>query len=294
MSELMARLAAGEVLISDGGTGTYLQSHGLAAGGSPEAFNLTEPAIVRQMAADYFDAGSDMAETNTFGGNRIILKKYNYHDRVEEVNRIAAEHVRAAAPPGRFVLGSMGPTGQFMAPTGTISEAEMYDIFAEQARGLAAGGVDAFCIETMIDPGEIAVAIRAARETTGLPVMATMAFDKGPRGYFTVMGTTPAGAAEALTEAGADVVGSNCGVDIEAMIEIITAMRGATDKPILTHVNAGMPGIVDGVVVYPDTPEHMGALMPQLVEAGANIVGGCCGTGPDHVRAFVAALRGAD
>ena len=292
MSELMARLATGEVLISDGGSGTYLQEHGLEAGSSPEVFNLTEPKIVRQMAADYFAAGADMVETNTFGGNRIVLQKHGYADQVEQINRVAAEHARSAAPDGRFVLGSMGPSGEFMEPTGSISEQQMYDVFAEQARALAEGGVDALCIETMIDPAEITVAIRAARETTGLPVMATMALDKGPRGYFTVMGTTPTDAAETLTQAGADVVGSNCGVDIDSMIQIITAMRAATEKPILTHVNAGMPAVVNGQVVYPDTPEHMGELMPKLVEAGANIVGGCCGTGPDHVRAFVRALRG--
>jgi 5-methyltetrahydrofolate--homocysteine methyltransferase len=294
MSDLMARVAAGELLISDGGTGTYLQAHGLEPGDSPELFNLTQPQLIRQIAADYFGAGSDMVETNTFGANRIILDKYGYGERVEEVNRIAAEHVRSQAPAGRYVLGSIGPSSKFMEPNGDVSEEEMFAVFAEQARGLAAGGIDAFCIETMIDPAEITVAIRAAKESTGLPVMATMALVKGPRGYFTVMGTTPTLAVEVLSDAGADVIGSNCGVDIDSMIEIITAMRAVTDKPILTHVNAGMPQIVDGKVVYPDSPERMGALMPKLVEAGANIVGGCCGSGPDHVRAFVKALRGSN
>ena len=285
MSDFLKRVAAGEILLSDGATGTYLQSNGLEPGGCPEEFNDSNADVVRQMAVDYFTAGSDMVETNSFGGSRYMLKKYDHDDRVEEFNRKGAEHARAAAPAGRFVLGSIGPTGEFLEPNGTATEQEMYDVFVEQTRGLAAGGIDAFCIETMIDLAETAVAIRAAKET-GLPVIATSTFDKGPRGYFTMMGVTPAGAAKQLSDAGADVVGANCGIAIEQMIEIIAAMREVTDKPILTHVNAGIPKIVKGRIVYPDTPEHMASLIPQLIEAGANIVGGCCGTGPDHVRAF--------
>jgi 5-methyltetrahydrofolate--homocysteine methyltransferase len=191
-----------------------------------------------------------------------------------------------------LVLGSIGPTGEFLQPNGTATEREMYEVFAEQARGLAAGGIDAFCIETMSDCAEAALAIRAAKDTTGLPVIATMTFDSGRRGYFTMMGITPEVAARKLDEAGADAVGSNCGIAIEHMIQIIAAMRRATTKPILAHVNAGMPEMGNGQIVYPDTPQHMAELMPSMVQAGANIVGGCCGTGPDHIRAFVKALRG--
>ena len=291
MSSLLERVTAGEVLVSDGATGTYLQQNGLEAGGCPEEFNLSRADVVRKMAAEYFDAGSDMVETNSFGGTRYMLKKYDFGDRVEEFNRLGAEHARAAAPDGRFVIGSIGPTGEFLEPNGTATEEEMYEAFAEQCRGLAAGGADGFCVETMSDLGEIKLAIRAAKDTTGLPVIATMTFDKGPRGFFTMMGTTPAGAAEDLSNAGADIIGSNCGIAIEDMIEIIAAMRQATDKPILTHINAGIPRIEGGVIVYPDTPEHMAALMPRVVEAGANIIGGCCGTGPEHVGAFVRAVR---
>ena len=291
MSNLLEHIAASQVLISDGATGTYLQEHGLEAGGCPEHFTAEHPNVVRAMGAEYFAAGSDMVETNSFGGSRYMLKKYGHEDRVEEYNRLAAEQARAAAPEGKFVLGSIGPTGEFLEPAGTASEQELYDAFCEQVRGLAAGGVDAFCIETMSDLGEATLAIRAAKDTTDLPVIVTMTFDLGKRGYFTMMGVTPADAAQQLDEAGADVVGSNCGIAIEQMIEIIGAMRGATNKPILTHVNAGIPQIVKGQIVYPDTPEHMASLMPQLVAAGANVVGGCCGTGPDHIRAFAEALR---
>ena len=292
MSQFLERVHSGNVFISDGATGTYLQEHGLEAGGCPEEFNSTNADTIRQMAGEYFQAGSDMVETNSFGGSRYMLKKYNFGDQVTEFNRLAAEHARAAAPEGSYVLGSIGPTGEFLEPNGEATEEEMFAAFAEQSRALAAGGADAFCVETMSDMSETALAIRAAKDSTGLPVVATLTFDKGPRGYFTMMGITPEGAAEQLTEAGADVVGSNCGIAIEQMIEIVAAMRSATELPILTHINAGIPKIVHGKIVYPDTPEHMAQLMPKVVEAGANIVGGCCGTSPKHVRAFVQALRG--
>lgn len=291
MKKLMERVTAGQVLISDGATGTYLQAHGLEPGGCPEQMNASHPQLVRRIAAEYFEAGSDMVETNSFGGNRYMLDKYGHGDRVEELNRVAAEHARTAAPNGGFVLGSIGPTGEFLKPNGTASEDQMYEVFCEQARGLAAGGVDGFCVETMSDFGETELALRAAKESTGLPVAATMTFDRGPRGYFTMMGLTPASAAEKLSEAGADIVGSNCGIAIEQMIEIIAKMRSATDKPLLAHVNAGIPKIENGRIVYPDTPEHMAQQYRKLVDAGADIVGGCCGTGPDHIRAIARTLK---
>ena len=294
MSRLLNRIATGELLISDGATGTYLQNNGLEPGGCPEEFNASRPEVIRGMAAAYFEAGSDMVETNSFGGSRYMLAKYGHGDRVEEWNRLAAELAREAAPEGCFVLGSIGPTGEILEEkAGTADAGEMYEVFAEQARGLAAGGVDAVCVETMSDAtGEMKLAIRAVKEATGLPVVATVCYARGPRGLFTMMGDTPQSAAETLAEAGADVVGSNCGIAIGDMIEVITAMRQATDLPILTHINAGIPRIEAGAIVYPDTPELMAEQLDRVVEAGANIIGGCCGTGPEHVRAFVSRLRG--
>jgi 5-methyltetrahydrofolate--homocysteine methyltransferase len=291
MSTFLERVNSGALLISDGATGTYLQQHGLEPGGCPEVLNADRPELIRQMAADYFAAGSDVVETNSFGGSRYMLAKYGHGDRVVELNRLAAEHASTSAPEGRFVMGSIGPTGEFLEPSGTATEEEMYAAFAEQVEGLAAGGVDAVCVETMSDLGEIGLAIRAAKETAGLPVVATMTFDKGPRGFFTMFGVTPAGAAEQLGELGADIVGSNCGLPFDPMLEIIGAMREATGLPMLTHVNAGIPKFVGTDIVYPDTPDFMAEKMKEMAAAGANIVGGCCGTGPDHVRAFVKALR---
>ena len=293
MSRFLERVASGDVLISDGATGTYLQENGLEPGGCPEEFNLNRPEVVRGMAAAYFEAGSDIVETNSFGGSRYMLAKYGHGDRVEELNRLAGQLAREAAPVDGFVLGSMGPTGEILEEKGgTADSEEMYEVFCEQATGLAAGGVDAVCVETMSDvTGEMTLAIRAVKAATGLPVVATLCYDRGPRGLFTMMGDTPESTALALAEAGADVVGSNCGIAIGDMIEVIAAMRGVTDLPILTHVNAGIPSIVSGEIVYPDEPEFMAEQMRKVIEAGANIVGGCCGTGPAHVRAFSLLLR---
>ncbi len=289
---IIDRLAREEVLISDGATGTYLQSHGLEPGGCPELMNVEQPEVVRAMAADYFAAGSDIVLTNSFGGNRIGLERYGFEDRVREFNRLAAEHARSQAGDRRFVVGSVGPTGVFMEPIGPLSESEMYDGFAEQISALAEGGADAVVIETMISADEAEVAIRAARENTDLTIMATMTFDKGPRGLFTMTGNTPEDAVQRLDEAGADVVGTNCGNGIEVMIEVATAMRAATDKFMVVHSNAGIPEIVKGQIIYPETPEFMAPGFKKLVGLGVNIVGGCCGTTPAHIAALAEAVRG--
>ena len=289
---IVERLARGETLISDGGTGTYLQAHGLEPGGCPEEFNASRPDVIRGMAKAYFDAGSDLVLTNSFGGSRFMQKKYGYGDRVREFNRLAAEHARSQAPPGCHVVGSVGPTAEFLQPLGAVSENEMYDAFVEQITSLEEGGADAVLIETMTALEEAALAIRAAKENTGLIVIATMTFDKGPRGFFTMMGITPERAVVELREAGADIVGTNCGNGIELMIEIFRQMREATDGYLLVHSNAGIPEMKKGAIIYPETPQFMAERFKMLAGLGANIVGGCCGTGPEHIRALHAALRG--
>ena len=295
--EILDRLGRGETLISDGATGTYLQGHGLEPGGCPEAFNVSDADVVRGMAREYFEAGADMVLTNSFGGSRFMLGKYGLADRVAEFNRLAAEHARSEAPTGRYVVGSVGPTGEFLEPLGELSEAEMLVGFAEQIAALVAGGVDAVVVETMTALEESALAIRAAREYSaqGLAVMATMTFDIGPRGFFTMMGVTPERAVAELQDAGADIVGANCGNGIEVMVELARELRAATDAPLLVHCNAGIPAVLRGEIVYPESPEFMARGFRTLVEdVGVNIVGGCCGTGPAHVRAVVGAVRDAN
>ena len=289
---ILDRLARGDVLISDGATGTYLQGHGLEAGGCPEEFNISHPDVVQGMARAYFEAGSDMVLTNTFGANKFMLTKYGHGDSVREFNRLAAEHARSQAPPGRYVVGSVGPTGEFLEPLGPVSESEMLETFAEQITALEEGGADAVVIETKTALEEATLAVRAAKENTDLAVICTMVFDKGPRGFFTMMGVTPEQGVAGLTEAGADIVGTNCGNGIEKMVEIAEQMRAVTDGYLAVHSNAGIPAIVQGRIVYPETPEFMADGFKKLYDLGVNIIGGCCGTGPDHIRELSRTLRG--
>ena len=287
---LLERLARGELLISDGATGTFLQQHGLEPGGCPEEFNASHPEVVREMARQYFEAGSDLVLTNSFGGTVFMQKKYGYGERVIEFNRLAAEHARSQAQNGQLVVGSVGPTGEFLEPLGPVSEEEMYDAFAEQIKALEAGGADAVVVETMTAIEEAALAVRAARENTGLAVMATMVFDKGPRGFFTMMGVTPEAAVHSMEEAGAHVVGSNCGNGIDNMVDIARRMRAETAGFLLIHSNAGIPAMRNGQIVYPESPEYMTERVRELADLGVNIIGGCCGTGPEHIRALAAAV----
>ena len=287
---LLERLRQGRVLISDGATGTFLQQHGLEPGGCPEEFNASRPEVVREMTRQYFAAGSDMALTNSFGGSVYMQKKYGYGERVVEFNRLAAEHARSQAPDGRFVVGSVGPTGEFLEPLGPVSESEMYEAFVEQVKALEAGGADGVVVETMTAVEEAALAVRAARENTSLVVMATMVFDKGPRGFFTMMGVTPERAVHAMQDAGAHVVGSNCGNGIDNMVDIARRMRAETEGFMLIHSNAGIPAMRGGQIIYPESPEYMAEKFRELADIGVNIIGGCCGTGPAHIRALAAAV----
>jgi len=290
---LLERLKRGDKLISDGGSGTYLQAHGLEPGGSPELMNIEQPDVVRQMAADFFAAGSDMVLTNSFGGNRFGLERYGFGDRVHEFNKAAAELAKSAAPGGKYVGGSVGPTGVLLeAIGGDHTEQEMSDAFQEQVVGLAAGGADAIVVETMISTDEARLAIQAAKDHTDLIVMATMTFDKGPRGYFTMMGDTPEDAVKKLSDAGADIVGTNCGNGADVMIDLIKRIKMVTDKPILIHSNAGIPEIVNGVVRYPESPEFMAPRFKEMAELGASIIGGCCGTTPTHLAACAISIKG--
>ena len=287
---ILQRLQRGDLLISDGATGTFLQQHGLEPGGCPEEFNASHPEVVREMARQYFEAGSDLVLTNSFGGTVFMQKKYGYGERVAEFNRLAAEHARSQAPEGGFVIGSVGPTGEFLEPLGPVSESEMYDAFVEQVKALESGGADAVVVETMTAVEEAALAVRAVRENTDLAVMATMVFDKGPRGFFTMMGVTPERAVHTMEEAGAHVVGSNCGNGIDNMVDIARRMRAETDGFLLIHSNAGIPAMKGGQIIYPESPEYMVERFKELADLGVNIIGGCCGTGPDHIRALASAV----
>ena len=288
---LLERIESGETLISDGGIGTYLQSHGLEAGGDPEEFNITNPETVKLMAKEYYDAGSDIVLTNTFGGTIFRQKHYGLDHKVHDLNEQAALIAKSQTPEGKFVLGSVGPTGQFLEPYGDTSEKDMYEGFKEQILALEAGGVDGIILETMTALEEAAIAIKVALENTNLLIAATMTFDKGPRGFFTMMGITPEDAAIELSNAGAHIVGSNCGNGIDNMIEIAQRMRDSTDIPLIIHSNAGIPSMKSGNIIYPETPEYMAERFMKLKDIGINIIGGCCGTSPFHIKAIHESLK---
>ncbi len=287
---ILNRLSSGEVLVSDGATGTFLQQNGLEPGGDPEEFNAIRPDVVKKMAREYFKSGSDLVLTNSFGGTVYRQSHYGFGNRVAEFNKLAAEHAKSQATEEKFVFGSVGPTGEFIQPLGNVSEEEMYEAFKIQVTSLEDGGADGIVIETMTAMEEASLAIRAAKENTHLTVAATMTFDKGPRGYFTMMGITPEQAAIGLSESGADIVGTNCGNGIDNMIEIAERMRDSTTLPLLVHSNAGIPGIEKGEIIYPESPEFMAERFLQLKKVGVNIIGGCCGTGPAHIKALAKAL----
>ena len=289
--ELLNRIYEGETIISDGGTGTYLQKNGLEPGGCPEEFNVSHPEVIKNRARDYFEAGSDMVLTNSFGGSVFRQKHYGFEESVFKFNKLAAELAKSQAPKNGFVCGSLGPTGEFLVPLGLISNQEMYDSFKNQALALEAGGADCVVIETMLDVDETSIAIQAVRENTNMLAMATMTFDLGPRGFFTMMGVTPEDAAKRLEQSGAQVIGANCGNGIERMIEISSKMRDSTDKPMMVSCNAGIPSLVSGEILYPESPEFMAEQLMKLKDVGVNIIGGCCGTSPEHIKALSHAIN---
>jgi len=288
---LGAALRERRLLAGDGAMGTALQEAGLAPGGCPEAWNLERPGDVAAVLRAYRDAGADLLQTNSFGGHPARLAAHGLADRCTEINRAAAGIARdASAGSSALVAGSIGPTGQLLRPLGTLDPADARDGFMIQAAALAGGGCDILIVETMTDLEEALLAVEAAA-ATGLDVIACMTFEITPRGVFTVFGASPGGAAGRLEAAGARALGTNCGTGPGDMIPMVSALRAATALPILAQPNAGLPEVDAGRLRYPESPEAMAARVPPLVEAGASIIGGCCGTTADHVRAIAAAVR---
>ena len=277
-------IQSGKILVSDGAWGTFLQQRGLQVGECPELWNLTHPDIVREIAGSYIDAGADMIETNSFGGTSFHLDSFGLTDQVSDINEAAARLSKEIAGDDHWVIGSVGPTGKMLI-MGDVTEDELYDAFKTQVIALEKGGADAICIETMSDMDEALTAVRAAKENTRLEIICTFTFDAiGENEYHTMMGVTPSEAAVACVNAGANIIGTNCGNGMKNMINIVAQMREAVpDVPILVQANAGLPEIKDGAITYPETPEQMRGWIPQIINAGANIIGGCCGTTPAHI-----------
>ena len=284
---ILQRVEKGVVLL-DGAMGTALMARGLPPGVPGERWNLERPDAVKSVHLEYLEAGSDVVQTNTFGGTPLRLAAHGLGDRFEEINRSAARLAREAAGEGHLVAGNLGPTGTFLPPVGDGDPEAMEDGFAAQAALLARGGVDYLSIETMIDLEEALCALRGARKgAPGLPVSACMVFEKKPRGFFSPMGNTPEDAMRRLAEAGAALVGANCSMGSAEMLELVPALVEASPVPVVVKPNAGLPRVEGVRTVYDQAPEEFARHGAAMIRAGARAVGGCCGTD----GRFIAALR---
>ncbi|HEY0591960.1 MAG TPA: homocysteine S-methyltransferase family protein [Thermoanaerobaculia bacterium] len=286
MTSFRERLASGTI-VGDGGWGMALVARGLRLGAPPELWTLTRPDTLAEIVRMYVHAGAEVITTNTFGGSPMRLAQHQLDSELEEINGRAVDIALAASEGKAYVSASMGPTGRLLAPLGDADPAEVAAGFEQQARVLAEAGADLFCIETMIDLQEAVLAVRAARAAgPGMPIIATLTFETTPRGAFTVMGASVPAAVAALADAGADAVGANCGQGVEEMVAIARELLASTKLPVVVQPNAGLPTLAQGTLVYPTTPERFAELLAPLAAEGVRLIGGCCGTTPEHIRAL--------
>lgn len=292
MNKFLERLNAGAVLVADGATGTNLQKMGLKAGTAPEDLVIDNPDLLLQLANRFVSAGSDIILTCTFGGTRLRMKESKYVERVAEVNLRAAELARkaASAREGVLVAGSIGPTGQLMQPMGSLTPEEALQVYTEQAKALAEGGVDLLIIETMFALDEASAAFEAARSVSDLPIVVSFSYDRGVR---TMMGVKPVQVMNMFKEKGAAAVGANCGTTLENMEKIVQEYTAAAPGfPIWAKPNAGLPHTdANNNAIYDVTPTQMGEAALRNIAAGARIVGGCCGSSPEHVAGIASAVK---
>jgi len=294
---LRARIQQG-VFVLDGAMGTQLFARGVEPGRCNDWLCVEQPDIVLDVHQAYLDAGVDAVITNTFGANRYALVRHGFAEKVFEINKAGAQVARKAAGEGRYVLGDIGPTGDFLEPLGTLKPDQVREAFVEQVKGLREGGVDGLIIETMTAMEEMEVAIAAAQSAGGgLPVLASMSFDKGGAGFRTMMGVDAAMAVAKMITLGVDAVGFNCGTaTLNEYVELaklyVIAAKAAKGKvQIFAEPNAGKPELVDGQAVYKVTPKEFAAACREILEAGIHILGGCCGSTPDHMRALAQTLK---
>lgn len=282
MHPLIQKLVGEGPVVTDGSWGTQLQQRGLEQGENPDSWNLEHPDLVEKVARQYVDAGSQVILSNTFGANRFILERFNLADKVGALNVAGVEISRKAAGESACVFASIGPSGKMLVSL-EVTEDELREAFSEQAEAQARAGADAIVVETMMDIDEARIAAAAAKKT-GLPVIACMVYDSGKDKDRTLMGNTPEQAVEMLEKIGVDAIGANCGQGIDGFIPICKRLRSATNLPLWMKPNAGLPELVEDKTVFKTTADEFVQFVPELVESGANFIGGCCGTDQEFIR----------
>ena len=282
MKKIIEELIASGTVITDGSWGTQLQEKGLGLNECPDSWNLTHPDKVEEVARSYVEAGSRVILTNTFRSNRIALEGFGLEDKVDEINKAGVGISRRATGSKAYVFASIGPSGK-MIMTGDVTDEQLYEVFKEQVEAIEDAGADGIVIETMSDLAEARAALKAAKET-GLPVVVSMVFDSGKNKEFTMMGNSPEEIAQVLTDEGADVIGANCGQGIEGFTNICKRLKVSTSLPIWIKPNAGLPELIEGRAVYQTSAPEFAEYIPELLDSGADFVGGCCGTSPGFIK----------
>jgi len=290
MTNRLLEILKTRTVIFDGGMGSMLIARGLGPGESPETWNLEKPDAVAEVQRLYYEAGSDVVHTNSFGGSPVKLADRGLADQAERINRRAAEITKSVCPAGKLVAGDMGPTGKFLKPLGDLDPRDAEDSYRRQAGALLAGGADLISIETMYSLEETLTALRGAKSLGDVFVIASLTYNRTKNGFFTMMGDGVPKAVTALQDAGADAIGSNCSLGSADMVELTAAIRAATPRPILIQPNAGKPLAVDDSVVYRQTAVEFAADGLRIKAAGADMIGGCCGTNPDFIKELAKAV----
>jgi len=287
MLSFLENIKSGKILLSDGAMGSLLMEKGFKHGECPENLNLTQPEILEEIAQLYFEAGSDIIQSNTFGASPMKLSEYGLDGKTEEINRAGVSIAKNVVRDRAYVYGSCGPSGKILQPFGDGDPDELQAGFERQIAAMVSAEVDAVFIETMTDLNEAKIAVRAARTVAPeITVAACMTFENTPKGYITIMGNNLVDAASELAAAGADMIGSNCGNGIETMIKIAVELKKVSNLPLIIQSNAGLPINKGGQIIYPETPQFFAGKVSELIDAGVSVIGGCCGTTPDTIRAM--------
>lgn len=284
---LFLKLVNDRIVFFDGAMGTMLLEAGLPAGGVPEIWNLEKPDVVMDVYQQYFNAGADVVHTNTFGASTLKLGVKGHAEQMESINMAAVQLARRVCPENAFVAGDLGPSGEMLQPMGKATVETFEETFFLQAAALIKGGADIISIETMFSLDEATAALKGAKRAGNIPVVAGITYNKTPNGFYTMMGETIEQCANTLVENGADAVACNCTLGSNDFIELVRELRKATTKPILIQPNAGKPIPKDNITLYEQTPSEFAGDIKRIIDEGADMVGGCCGTNAAFIEEMV-------